>query len=106
MWSLPRAEGAPYVGSSDGCAGATFERAESVRSLDNRLVHDDRRRNETMGLFDKAKNLAGKNKDKIEDGIDKAAEVAEGKLGDKVGADKIEDAAEKAKDGVDKLADD
>ena len=58
-----------------------------------------------MGLFDKAKDIAGKNQDKIDDGIDKAADVAEDKLGDKLGEDKIDMAAEKAKDAVDKLAD-
>ena len=36
---------------------------------------------------------------------DAAGDVAEDKLGDKVGEDKIEMAAEKAKDAVDKLAD-
>lgn len=59
-----------------------------------------------MGLFDKVKGLAGKHGDKIEDGIDKAADVVEDKAGGKIGSDKIEDAAEKAKDAVDKLADD
>lgn len=57
-----------------------------------------------MGLFDKAKDLAGKNKDKIDDGIDKAADVADDKVGDKVGSDKIDMAAEQAKGAVDKLA--
>jgi hypothetical protein len=58
-----------------------------------------------MGIFDKAKDLTGKHSDQIEDGIDRAADAAEDRLGDKIGADKIDTAAEKAKDAVDKLAD-
>lgn len=32
-----------------------------------------------MGLFDKAKDLAGKNKKKISDGVDKATDVVDDK---------------------------
>ena len=41
----------------------------------------------------------------IEEGIDRATDVAEDRLGDEVGTDQIESAAEKAKDAVDELAD-
>lgn len=58
-----------------------------------------------MGIFDKFKKTASKNEAKIDEGIDKAADLASDKLGDKVGEDKIDMAAEKAKDAVDKLAD-
>lgn len=56
-----------------------------------------------MGILDKVKGMIGKNADKVEDGIDKAADVADDKLGDKVGSDKIDMAAEKAKDAVEGL---
>lgn len=58
-----------------------------------------------MGIFDKAKDLVGEHDDKITDGIDKAADVADDKLGDKVGSDKIDQAADAAKGAVDKLGD-
>ena len=58
-----------------------------------------------MGLFDKAKGLVGKNSKQVKDGIDKAADMADEHLGDKVGEDKIDMAAEHAKDAVDKLDD-
>lgn len=50
-----------------------------------------------MGLFDRFK------KDKAKKGVDQAAEVADDKLGDKVGSDKVDDAADKANDAIDKL---
>jgi hypothetical protein len=56
-----------------------------------------------MGIFDKVKGMLSKHDDKVDEGIDKAADVADDKLGDKVGSDKIDMAAEKAKDAVDKL---
>ena len=37
-----------------------------------------------MGLLDKAKGLIGKNADKVEDAIDKAADVADDKTGGQV----------------------
>jgi hypothetical protein len=48
-----------------------------------------------MNLFDKAKEALGKNPDKADQGIDKAADFAKSKYGDH--ADKIDEAAEKAK---------
>ncbi len=55
-----------------------------------------------MGILDKIKGLIGGNAEKIEDGIDKAAEVAKDKVGEEH-ADKVETAADKAKEVVDKL---
>lgn len=55
-----------------------------------------------MGLLDKAKGLISGNKEKVKDGIDTAADLADDKTGNKHG-DKIADVAEKAKDAVDKL---
>jgi hypothetical protein len=59
-----------------------------------------------MGLFDKlrkkAEVVAEQHGDKIVDGIDKAADLAEKKTGGKH-TDKIETGAEKAKDVVKKL---
>lgn len=57
-------------------------------------------------MLDKIKGLVKKNEKQIEQGIDKAQGVAKDKLGDKVGSDKIDTAAEKAHEAVDKLADD
>lgn len=63
-----------------------------------------------MGLMDKLKGLMGQgskvaadHKDTIHDGVDKAADFADDKTGGKH-ADKIDSAAQKAKEGVDKLA--
>lgn len=58
-----------------------------------------------MGILDKLKSLVGGNADKVEDGIDKAAEVAKEKVGEEH-ADKVDTAAEKAKDVVEDLAGD
>ena len=58
-----------------------------------------------MGILDKLKGLIGGNADKVEDGIDKAADLAKDKIGDDH-ADKIDSAAEKAKDVVEDLAGD
>lgn len=59
-----------------------------------------------MGIFDKFKkkaaDVAGEHGDKIEAGIDKAAEVADDKTGGKY-TDKIESGSEKAKDIVEDL---
>lgn len=57
-----------------------------------------------MGIFDKLKGMLRKNDAKVEQGIDRAADVADDKLGGKVGSDKIDMAAEHAKDAADKLA--
>lgn len=55
-----------------------------------------------MGLLDKLKGLLGGNKDKVKAGIDKASDVIESKVGaDK--AAKVDMAADKAKDAIDKL---
>ena len=50
-----------------------------------------------MGLFDKAKNLANKNKDKISDGVDKATDGIDAKTGGKHTdhLQKVDDAAAK-----------
>ena len=68
-----------------------------------------------MGIFDKAKDLIEEHgdevkdfieehDDQVKDGIDKAAELIEGKAGADH-ADKIEGAANKAKEFVDNLDD-
>ena len=57
-----------------------------------------------MGLLDKAKGLIGKNEKKVDDAIDKVADVIDDKTGGKH-HDKIENAADKAHDLVDKLGD-
>ncbi len=54
-----------------------------------------------MGFLDSAKDKLAGNKDKVKQGIDKAADVAESKAGDH--ADKVQQGAEMAKDEVDKL---
>ena len=56
-----------------------------------------------MGILDKVKSLIGGNADKVEDGIDKAADVATDKVGEEH-ADKVDQAADKAKDVVEDLA--
>lgn len=59
-----------------------------------------------MGIFDKwkkkAADMAGEHGDKIEGGIDKAADFADEKTGGKY-TDKIEGGSEKAKDLLDGL---
>ena len=49
-----------------------------------------------MGLFDKAKDLAGQHADKVGDAIDKAADMVDEKTGGKY-ADQIDKGAEAAK---------
>ena len=49
-----------------------------------------------MGLFDKAKELAGQHADKVEQAIDKVADVVDEKTGGKY-ADQIDKGAEAAK---------
>ena len=51
-----------------------------------------------MGLLDKAKGLIGKNADKVEGAIDKAADVADDKTGGKY-ADQIDAGSDKASKG-------
>lgn len=55
-----------------------------------------------MGVLDKIKGLLSGNKDAVKDGIDKAADAVQSKAPEAV-ADKVEMAAEKAKDVVDGL---
>jgi MT0933-like antitoxin protein len=55
-----------------------------------------------MGILDKIKGLVGGNADKVEDGIDKAADIAKDKVGED-NADKVDMAADKAKEVVDGL---
>ena len=57
-----------------------------------------------MGFMDKLKGLVGGHKDQAEQGIDKAADVADEKT---VGSDtaQIDSAAEQGKEGIDKLGD-
>ena len=52
-----------------------------------------------MRLFDKVKGLAGKHADKVEDAIDKAADVVDDKTGGRY-AEQIDKGAEAAKDFV------
>jgi MT0933-like antitoxin protein len=62
-------------------------------------THDQRTR---MGILDKVKGLVGSNKEKVEGGIDKAADVAKGKLPDEHDA-KVDKAADTLKGQIDKL---
>jgi hypothetical protein len=55
-----------------------------------------------MGILDKIKGLVGGNAAKVEDGIDKAAEVAKDKVPD-AHDEKVDMAADEAKDLVDGL---
>ena len=57
-----------------------------------------------MGILDSVKGLVKGKKPQIKDGIDKAADVVEDKVGEQH-ADKVDKAAEMAKDAVDKLPD-
>jgi ABC-type transporter Mla subunit MlaD len=53
-----------------------------------------------MSFLDKAKEALGKNSDKANEGVDKAAEFAKSKFGDH--GDQIDQASDKAKDFVNK----
>jgi hypothetical protein len=57
-----------------------------------------------MGFMDKIKGLVGGHKDQAEQGIDKAADVADEKT---VGSDtaQIDSAADEGKEGIDNLGD-
>jgi hypothetical protein len=57
-----------------------------------------------MGFLDKLKGLVGGHKNQSEQGIDKAAEVADEKTEGSHTA-QIDSAAEKGKEGIDKLGD-
>lgn len=56
------------------------------------------------GMFSKGKDMAGEHADKIQGGIDKAADVADDKTGGKY-SDKIDTGAKKAKDLIEGLDD-
>ncbi len=58
-----------------------------------------------MGFMDKAKDLLGQHDDKVEQGIDAAADFADDKTDGKY-SDQIETGAEKAKDVLDDVAGD
>jgi MT0933-like antitoxin protein len=57
-----------------------------------------------MGFMDKAKGMLKGNQEKVKDGIDKAADVADDKTDGKY-SEHIDTGAEKAKDVVDDLTD-
>jgi hypothetical protein len=61
-----------------------------------------------MGFLDQAKekaaDLLGKNQDKVDEGVDKAADFADDKTGGKYG-DQIDKGADMAKDQLDKFGD-
>lgn len=56
-----------------------------------------------MGIFDKVKDLANKNKEKVADGVDKATDFVDDKTGGKhtEHLDKVDDAAAKFADKPD-----
>ena len=56
-----------------------------------------------MGLLDTVKSKLGKNKTQAKQGVDKTADVIDYKAG--AHADKVQQAAEAAKDQIDKLPD-
>jgi hypothetical protein len=58
-----------------------------------------------MGFMDKLKGWLGGNKQQVDQGIDKTADAVKAKVPDQHDA-KVDQAAEKAKDAVDKLAGD
>jgi len=55
-----------------------------------------------MGLMDKIKGLVGGNRDKIDSGVDKTADVVKDKVPDQHD-EKVDRAADAAKDQIDKL---
>ena len=55
-----------------------------------------------MGMLDKLKGLVAGNKDKVEQGVDKAADFAKDKLPDEHDA-KVDKAADSLKDQINKL---
>ena len=56
-----------------------------------------------MGFMDSIKSKLGGNKSQAKQGVDKAADVIDDKAG--AHADKVQQAAEVVKDGIDKLPD-
>ena len=63
-----------------------------------------RRKGEHMGFMDKAKDALNDHGDKVDEGIDKAADIADDKTGGKYSG-QIDAGAEKAKEVVDGLTD-
>jgi hypothetical protein len=57
-----------------------------------------------VGILDKAKRLLGKHDEQAKDVVEKVADVVDDKTGGKH-SEKIDDAATKAKEQIDKLAD-
>jgi len=57
-----------------------------------------------MGLLDKVKGMFGSNKQQAKDAVDKGADIAKDKVPDQHDA-KVDMAADKAKDAIDKLDD-
>jgi hypothetical protein len=57
-----------------------------------------------MGFMDKARDAIGKNRNKIDQGMQKAAKLAKEKAGTQH-ADKIDRAVEKGKDALDRMDD-
>ncbi|MDF4253051.1 antitoxin [Streptomyces sp. WMMB303] len=57
-----------------------------------------------MGFMDKVKGMLGQHGDKVQQGVDKAAQVADSKTRGKY-SDKINSGARKAKDTAQKLGD-
>ncbi len=57
-----------------------------------------------MGFLDKARDALGKNRDKIDQGMQKAAKLAKEKAGTQH-ADKIDRAVEKGRDALDRMDD-
>jgi hypothetical protein len=55
-----------------------------------------------MGILDKVKGFVGGNKDKVVQGVDKAAEIAKDRLPDEQDA-KVDKAADTLKGQIDKL---
>jgi hypothetical protein len=55
-----------------------------------------------MGIFDKAKDLVGKHGDKVDEGLEKAGDVADEKTGGK-NSEQIDQGVQKAQDAVDGL---
>lgn len=57
-----------------------------------------------MSILDRARHLVGKHDDKVKQGIEKTADVADDKTGGRY-TEKIDTAADKTKDAIDKLSD-
>ena len=55
-----------------------------------------------MGLMDKVKSMFGQHGDKVDQGIDKAGDVADDKTGGKY-TGQVDKAQDAAKDGIDKI---